>query len=74
MEGVVVNDSQRRRMNGKRWRFGRGQTFNEEGDEIDAAQSAGLGALYLRGQRWATMIEQERAARRSGEHKLRDYR
>ena len=54
-----------------RWRFGRGQTFKEEGDEIAAAMGSGLGEFYLRGQRWAQMIEQEREARRCGEHKAR---
>ena len=68
-----MNESQRRRMNG-RWRFGRGQTFAQEGHEMAEAQAAGLGAFYLDGQRWARMIEDERAARRRGEHKARYYR
>ena len=52
-----MNESQRQRMNGKRWRFGRGQTSKEERDEIAEAMASGLGEFYLRGQRWARMIE-----------------
>ena len=66
-----MNESQRQRMNGKRWRFGRGQTSKEERDEIAEAMASGLGEFYLRGQRWARMIEQEREARQRGEHKAK---
>ncbi len=67
--------SQRRRMNGRRWRFGRhGQTSEDEGREIREAQHSGLVEAYMDGQRWALMIEEEREARRRGEHKLRYYR
>ena len=69
-----MNESQRRRMNGRRWGFGRGQTFKEEGREIAQAMGAGLGEFYLRGQRWAQMIEAEREARRRGDNKARYYR
>lgn len=67
----AMNESQRQRMNGKRWKFGRGQTFGEEGREMKEAMESGLGEFYLRGQWWARMIEQEREARRRGEHKAR---
>ncbi len=69
-----MNGSHRQRINGKRWRFGRGQTFEEEGREIAEAKSAGLVELYVRGQRCARMIEVEREARRCGKHKVRYYR
>jgi hypothetical protein len=69
-----LNRSQRRRMNGTRWRFGRGQTFDEEGHEIAEAKRVGLVEAYMHGQRWARLIEEEREARRRGEHKARYYR
>jgi hypothetical protein len=69
-----MNDSLRQRMNGRRWLFGRGQSSREEKREIAEAQSAGLTDLYLQGQRWATMIEAERKARRGGKHKAKYYR
>ncbi len=68
-----MNESQRRRIKG-RWKFGRGQTFKQEGREIEEALSSGLGEFYLRGQRWARMIDEEREARGRGEHKARYYR
>jgi hypothetical protein len=55
-------------------RFGRGQTFTEEGREIAEAKRAGLIQPYMDGQRWAQMIEEDREARRRGEHKARYYR
>jgi hypothetical protein len=61
-------------MNGPRWRFGRGQTFEEEGREIAEAKRLGLVEAYMDGQRWASMIEEEREARRRGEHRARYYR
>ena len=61
-------------MNGTRWRFGRGQTFTEEGLEIAKAKRAGLVEAYMDGQRWAQMIDAEREARRRGERKARYYR
>jgi hypothetical protein len=47
-----------------RWRFGLGQTVWEERREIAEAKRAGLADGYLRGQRWARMIEAERERRR----------
>ena len=67
----AMNESQRQRMKGKRWRFGRGQTFKAEGREMKEAMERGLGEFYLRGQSWARMIEEERKARRRGEPKAR---
>jgi hypothetical protein len=66
-----MNESQRQRMNGKRWKFGRDQSANEERREIADAMRSGLGEFYLQGHGWAQMIEAERKARRSGEHKAR---
>ena len=64
----------RQKMSGKRWKFGRGQTFKEEGREIEEAKAAGLVETYMDGQRLARMIDEEREARRRGEHKARYYR
>jgi hypothetical protein len=61
-------------MNGTRWKFGRGQSYKEEGREIAEAKRAGLVEAYMRGQWWAKTIERERHARHSAEHKLRYYR
>ncbi len=48
-----MTKSERRRMNGRRWKFGRGQTGSEAKREIEEAKAAGLVAHYLRGQEWA---------------------
>jgi hypothetical protein len=44
----------------------------EAGDRRGAV--GGATDLYLQGQRWATMIEAERKARRGGKHKAKYYR
>lgn len=66
-----MTEAQRKRMNGRRWRFGRGQTDREEKAEIESAKRAGLVWDYLEGQRWRRMIEAEterrRALKRSGQ-------
>lgn len=68
-----MNHSQRQEMR-EPWKFGRGQTFREEGREIAQATRAGRSERYMQGQRWARMIAEEREARRRGEHKARYYR
>jgi hypothetical protein len=49
------NRNAKRRAQIKSWRFGVGQTFKEEGEEIRAAQDAGIEHEYMHAQRWARM-------------------
>ena len=55
----------------RRWRFGIGQTAREEQREIAEAMVAGRGEEYVRGQRYARLIESERERRRA-RHPNRD--
>ena len=59
-----MNESERRRMDGKRWRFGN-QTAAQERREIESAKRAGLVWHYMQGQRWAHLIEAETERRRA---------
>jgi hypothetical protein len=48
-----------------RWKFGREQTLREERAEIAAAQRSGRVEAYVRGQRYAQLIEAETERRRA---------
>ena len=57
-----------------RWKFGVGQSAAQDRAEIQAARAAGLEFEYVRGQRWARMIEaatDRRRARHSDRHRHR---
>lgn len=56
-------------MNATRWRFGLGQSAEEERTEIERAKLAGLVDEYLNGQRCSRLIEAEKQRRQRGEHK-----
>jgi hypothetical protein len=58
----------RKKAKTRRWRFGVGQSAQEERRELREAQASGATDLYMRGQRHAELIaeEAERRARTSG--------
>jgi hypothetical protein len=55
-------------MNSPRWRFWN-QSIETERAEIRRAKAGGETECYMKGQRWAQMIEAETERRRRREHK-----
>jgi hypothetical protein len=55
-------------MNRPRWRFWK-QSIEAERAEIRRAKAGGETGHYMKGQRWAQMIEAETERRRRREHK-----
>jgi hypothetical protein len=58
-------------MNGRKWRFGDGQTLREEHAEIREAQQAGLAEQYALAQRWVRMRQAELERRQARKRERR---